>query len=250
MAAVAQRWDAWLDLVSELAARPCAEFPKAEVMEMVRLTFQTRVSYNWMDSLGEFDFEMDDPIPGWPTDADYEFWAREGHAKHPLLCFYGRTGLPRPMTVGRVPRQLVPHDGFDVLRETLGPVGLDEQLSIPFELSPTTHRAFVLAQTGEDYSDEDVELARRVQPLLGLLYRQSTLLAGADCELGGAFGLTGRELAVLQLLSEGCTAVAIAHTLRVSPRTIHSHLAHIYRKLGVCDRMRAVLVARELGVLE
>jgi len=49
--------------------------------------------------------------------------------------------------------------------------------------------------------------------------------------------------------SSRSTARAIAHELQVSPRTVHTHLAHIYRKLGVCDRMRAVLVARELGVL-
>jgi 6-phosphofructokinase 1 len=48
----------------------------------------------------------------------------------------------------------------------------------------------------------------------------------------------------------GDGSLAIAHALQVSPRTVHTHLAHIYRKLGVCDRMRAVLVATELGVLD
>lgn len=33
------------------------------------------------------------------------------------------------------------------------------------------------------------------------------------------------------------------------PHTVHSYLGHIYRKLDVCDRMQAVLLARDLGLL-
>ena len=54
---------------------------------------------------------------------------------------------------------------------------------------------------------------------------------------------------MLQLLSEGLTAEAIAHRLAISPRTVHTHLAHVYRKLGVVDRMRAVLVAEAAGLV-
>lgn len=59
----------------------------------------------------------------------------------------------------------------------------------------------------------------------------------------------GTVMAVLALLRRGDTAQAIAHELSMSPRTVHSHLANSYRKLGVNDRMRAVLVADELGLL-
>ena len=206
------------------------------------------MSWNWIDG-DDFGFELDDPIPGWPSEEEYQVWATEGMAKHPILCFYRSTHLPVPMTVGRVPRELVPRDGFALLRDCLSPVGFEEQLSIPYQLTPTSSRAFVFAQTGEDYSDEDLQLARLIQPLLALLARQADLLADLGCVEASGSGLTGREVVVLRLLSEGRTAVAIAHALQVSPRTVHTHLAHIYRKLGVCDRMRAVLVATELGVL-
>ena len=53
--------------------------------------------------------------------------------------------------------------------------------------------------------------------------------------------LTARERVVLTLLSEGMTAVAIAHRLGISPRTVHKHLENIYVKLGVSDRLSAVL---------
>jgi DNA-binding NarL/FixJ family response regulator len=55
--------------------------------------------------------------------------------------------------------------------------------------------------------------------------------------------LTARERAVLALLSEGMTAVAIAHRLAISPRTVHKHLENIYAKLGVTDRLGAVLLS-------
>ncbi len=248
MATVAERWDGWLDLVSGLAAHPRPVFPRAEVGAQLAETFQTRVSWNWVEG-NDFGFEMDDPIPGWPTDEDLRFWAREGFAKHPILCFYRETGSLRPMTVGRVPRQFAPVDGFAVLRDDLARVGVEQQLSIPYSVDATSNRSVVLAQSGRDYPDEDVELARLIQPLLALLERQATMLAGLGCDTATRVGLTGREVVVLRLLSEGRTAVSIAHVLRVSPRTVHSHLTHVYRKLGVSDRMRAVLVAKELGVL-
>jgi DNA-binding CsgD family transcriptional regulator len=249
MATVAQRWDEWLDLVSDLAAHPCPTFPRDQVGRQLAESFQTRVSWNWIDG-DEFGFELDDPIPGWPTEEEYRVWATEGMLKHPILCFYRSTNLPVPMTVGRVPRELVPTDGFALLRDCLAPVGFEQQLSIPYRLTPASSRAFVFAQSGEDYSDEDLTLARLIQPLLALLARQADLLEGLGCPEAARNGLTGRELVVLRLLSEGRTAVSIAHALQVSPRTVHTHLAHIYRKLGVCDRMQAVLVATELGVLE
>ena len=60
--------------------------------------------------------------------------------------------------------------------------------------------------------------------------------------LGGSnVELTARELGVVLLLGEGMTAVAIAHRLGISPRTVHKHLENIYAKLGVSDRLSAVL---------
>ena len=61
--------------------------------------------------------------------------------------------------------------------------------------------------------------------------------------------LTEREAAVLRLLVEGCTAVAIAHRLGISVRTVQKHLEHLYRKLGVGDRLQAVLAAQRAGLV-
>jgi DNA-binding NarL/FixJ family response regulator len=64
-----------------------------------------------------------------------------------------------------------------------------------------------------------------------------------------ALKLTGRELEVLLLLAEGWTAAAIGHRLVCSPRTVNKHLEHIYRKLEVGDRLRAVRVGETMGLV-
>jgi DNA-binding NarL/FixJ family response regulator len=51
------------------------------------------------------------------------------------------------------------------------------------------------------------------------------------------------------LLSEGFTAQAISHRLRISPRTVRKHLQHIYAKSGAQDRLTAVNRAREAELI-
>jgi len=60
--------------------------------------------------------------------------------------------------------------------------------------------------------------------------------AAGDC---GA--LTDRERDVLLSLASGDTDRQIALRLRLSPRTVHKHLEHVYRKLGVATRTAAVM---------
>ncbi|HYQ73855.1 response regulator transcription factor [Cellulomonas sp.] len=61
--------------------------------------------------------------------------------------------------------------------------------------------------------------------------------------------LTSRELDVLRLVAAGRSNDEIARELYVSRATVKTHLAHLYDKLGVTSRTRAVAVARERGVL-
>ncbi|MGA4669127.1 response regulator [Propionibacteriaceae bacterium Y1923] len=61
--------------------------------------------------------------------------------------------------------------------------------------------------------------------------------------------LTERELDVMQLLAEGATNRQIARQLFVTEATVKSHLAHIFTKLDVDSRSRAVHVARQRGLV-
>jgi DNA-binding CsgD family transcriptional regulator len=61
--------------------------------------------------------------------------------------------------------------------------------------------------------------------------------------------LTYREAEVLVLLSRGHKAASIGRMLGCSPRTVHRHLANLYAKLEVADRLMAVQRAHQLGLL-
>ena len=61
--------------------------------------------------------------------------------------------------------------------------------------------------------------------------------------------LTSRELEVLSHLPSRLTNAELAIACFVSVNTVKTHVAHIYRKLGVTSRNHAVERARELGLL-
>ena len=61
--------------------------------------------------------------------------------------------------------------------------------------------------------------------------------------------LTKRELEVLTLVIEGRSSKEVADMLFVSKRTVDFHLANIYDKLQVTNRVQAFRRATRLGLL-
>lgn len=61
--------------------------------------------------------------------------------------------------------------------------------------------------------------------------------------------LSPRETEVLRLVAQGASNPRIAKDLFVSEATVKTHLLHVFGKLGVSDRTRAVTRAMELGLL-
>jgi DNA-binding NarL/FixJ family response regulator len=59
-------------------------------------------------------------------------------------------------------------------------------------------------------------------------------------------GLSRRELEVARLAARGMTDRDIAHTLVLSVRTVESHLAAVYRKLGIGSRHQLADVLAEV----
>lgn len=61
--------------------------------------------------------------------------------------------------------------------------------------------------------------------------------------------LSPRETQVLGLVAQGQSNPVIAKTLFLSEATVKTHLLHVFEKLDVNDRTRAVTRAMELGLL-
>lgn len=61
--------------------------------------------------------------------------------------------------------------------------------------------------------------------------------------------LTEREIEVLKLLDTGASNKEIARTLFVTEATVKTHLVHLFAKLNVESRAKAVTLARETGLI-
>ena len=61
--------------------------------------------------------------------------------------------------------------------------------------------------------------------------------------------LTPREMAALKLVADGKANKEIATALEISERTVKTHLAHLFEKLGATSRTEAVKVATRRGLV-
>lgn len=260
MRGVARRVSEWVDVAAALLEEPVGVLPVETIATELRRTFDSpSVSFNWWSEGGVPGIVVPtrpgDVLAGRPV-VEVEQMARDALESglldaHPLLRWFAVTGRPEAWSMGRVPA-VVAGPRAPELFELFDSVDLRQQLSVPVVLCGRAHEAFVITRPDrEDFSDEDVVVAQRVQKLLRALRVQVGAVARllpetAPSGIGGV--LTARELAVLELVVRGWTATAIGHHLGMSPRTASKHIEHIYRKLHVRDRVSAALTAERLGL--
>ncbi len=136
--------------------------------------------------------------------------------------------------------------GYSVCRELRAEHG--ERLPIVFVSGYRTEsmdRAAGLLIGGDDYVVKPPDLDELLARVRRLLERAQE----TDESASAGFGLTRRELEVLQLLGSGSRAPEIAADLGISPKTVSSHLQSIFRKLDVHSRAQAVARAYEHGLV-
>jgi DNA-binding NarL/FixJ family response regulator len=73
--------------------------------------------------------------------------------------------------------------------------------------------------------------------------------SGAPGPTPGLESLTPRELEVLRLIAAGLPNADIATALFLSPETVKTYVSRILAKLGLRDRVQAVVLAYELGLV-
>jgi DNA-binding CsgD family transcriptional regulator len=127
-----------------------------------------------------------------------------------------------------------------------------ERIGMPYE------QALALADGPEEALRDALAILDRLGagPLAGIVRRRLRELGARDVPRGpnaatraNPSGLTTRELAVLQLLAQGCTSAQVARRLYRSPKTIEHHVSAVLEKLGVHSRTQAVAVAFGRGII-
>jgi DNA-binding CsgD family transcriptional regulator len=172
--------------------------------------------------------------------------ARFGHLHPAVLSYLDEPSDRTPRRVSDVCRSAEWRDG-PAYAEVFGPSRAIHQLSLVTDLSAGVGVGWVLTRTDRDFSDADVAIASSLLHHLTVMSR----LAG-DCQPDRTgprpATLTPRENEIFNLLATGAAASTIARTLGISVTTARKHLAHIYDKLDVHDRLSAVLAMQSTGL--
>ena len=258
----------WIDLVGDLLQRPLAAFPVEQIAAGLNRTFDVRaVAWTWREHAGrsgvqmwpEIDLTLTSRLSPVISEHGPDGWYHSDFdpilLRHPLLQWFVLTQDPAPWSTGRVPAGLVPKCDWQLIDDYQKPLGMEHQLSIPYLLVGASYGTFLLNRSTDDFRDDDLELAGHLQRLIRGLYLYTGPVARAapgaahSCASADRTGLTATELAVLIHLADGHTAYGIALRLQMASRTASKHLEHIYRKLGVTNRLSAVTAAQEAGIL-
>jgi DNA-binding CsgD family transcriptional regulator len=248
----------WLDLVAGVLAAPLTSLPEERLARTLMATFDAPGCAFHCRAAPDTVLQRIYPDDLFSAAQEAE-WLRlcvEDPACHPLLHYYLSTGDMGPQQVADVPSVFAGPRVRARWVELSRVHGFEHQLAIPLPVTGEGQRWFVLGRT-EPFAADRMQLARRVQRLIVGLDRQAVALTRwqhrATLSDAGAVAsivhLTPRELAVLSVVADGLTAAATARRLVVAERTVHKHLERVYAKLGVSDRVSAVLRAQRLGIL-
>ena len=125
-----------------------------------------------------------------------------------------------------------------------------EEDDVVFEALRTGASGYLLKNAPPDRVVAAIEEAHRGGvPMTGSIARKVLHLFREQSAPGVDYGLTAREVEILQLLVDGLKLRQIAEKLFLSRHTVDSHIRNIYAKLHVHSRARAVVKAVNEGLI-
>ena len=135
---------------------------------------------------------------------------------------------------GPVPLGIVHQSRDPGHRDMLSSVGVADGVVLGFRNGRDHVVQLNLDRRRSMFTDRDLAVLTMIAPALQRLLRTTRTTALPP-------SLTVTERRTIQLLATGMSNADIAWELSVSPSTVRKHLEHAYRKLGVHDRMAAVV---------
>ena len=194
---------------------------------------------------------------GWPAEAfalnRLSDRMVSAYVDHPMITTY----FPHLDTANGRPRRTSDIVSLTDLRKTtayaqiLRPLGWLNQLTILTERNGMrSGTCWVFDRGPAEFSDNEVDIVRALQPLLNVYDRMApTRAVHEEAVAVDHTVLTPREIEVLSYIARGLTARAASAYLRIAEGTVNKHLESAYRKLGVDNRVAAIEQAHRKGLL-
>lgn len=242
--------------VSVLDDMGTAEFPAAPVIRVIQPALDARAANYERMSRRTGLVEVVAPNCRQSSVTAVRNWFQDSPSDNPWISLMSRAEL-MPATAAELSGGLAAwrRSGLRQLHRDLG--AGEHLVVLPLTATGSEVTGFTFSRSGRQFTAADLRFLGGLLPLLQAAARHTERLARwqagyPDGQPGlGArgSGLTPRELAVLELAARGLTAAATGRRLGCSPRTVQKHLDHVYRKLGVNDRVSAVIEAQYRGLI-
>ncbi|PWI14182.1 DNA-binding response regulator [Streptomyces sp. Act143] len=156
-------------------------------------------------------------------------------------------------------------DGLEAARRVCGQSGCKVVMLTTFDLDEYVYEALYAGASGfllKDVRRDDLVHAVRVvaagdsllapavtRRLVADIVRRRREAAAAEATPERLDVLTAREVETLRMLARGLSNAEIATTLFVSEHTVKTHVSNVLGKLGLRDRVQAVICAYETGLV-
>ncbi|MCL7426038.1 response regulator transcription factor [Streptomyces sp. YS415] len=156
-------------------------------------------------------------------------------------------------------------DGLEAARRVCGQSGCKVVMLTTFDLDEYVYEALYAGASGfllKDVRRDDLVHAVRVvaagdsllaptvtRRLVADLVRRRRQEAAAEVTPERLDVLTAREVETLRMLARGLSNAEIASALFVSEHTVKTHVSNVLSKLGLRDRVQAVICAYETGLV-